>query len=180
MTPSNPWLVSVTTLRRSVGNRREESRRGRVGELRVADSRITPDAEVEADAVLDSVDGGVEVTASVTAPWQGECRRCLRPIGGILRCDVREMYRPRLPGEPVNQDEETYPLSGEQLDLRPLVRDAILLELPMAPLCSESCRGLCPTCGADLNEDDCGCPAAEVDPRWAALDSLRVMKGGEG
>lgn len=177
---SNPWLVPVTTLRRSVGNRREESRRGRVGELQVAGSRIGPDAEVDAEAVLDSVDGGVEVTALITAPWQGECRRCLQPVGGALRCDVREMYRQRRPGEGPNEDEETYPLSGEQLDLRPLVRDAILLELPIAPLCSETCQGLCPTCGADLNHGTCDCHRSEGDPRWAALDVLKVMESGEG
>jgi uncharacterized protein len=52
------------------------------------------------------------------------------------------------------------------------VRDAIVLELPMAPLCRDDCRGLCPQCGADRNEADCGC-VAPADPRWANLDVLR-------
>src|SRR5579875_529003 len=110
---TNPWLVPITNLRRSLGNRREESRSGRVGELRVADSVVGANETVEAEAVLDSVDGGIEVTATVTARWTGECRRCLKPVGGLLRAHVREMYRPRPPGEPPDQDEETYPLSGE-------------------------------------------------------------------
>lgn len=169
----NPWLVPITSLRRSVGNRQEEQRSGRLGELRVADSAVAPEAEVSVDAVLDSVDGGIEVSATVTAPWEGECRRCLRPVGGVLECTVREVYRPRSPGEAPGEDEETYPLSGEMLDLRPLVRDAILLELPIAPLCRADCRGLCPICGAVLDEGDCGCPTREGDPRWAALDVLR-------
>ena len=54
-------------------------------------------------------------------------------------------------------DEDTYPLEGDQLDLRPLVRDALLLELPLAPLCREDCRGLCAECGADLNLGPCQC-----------------------
>lgn len=174
---TNPWLVPVTNLRRSIGNRAHEERFGRIGELRVADTFVPPDAEVSADVVLDSVDGGIEVAATVTAPWVGECRRCLTPLHGRLDCHVRELYRPRPPGEPPDQDEETYPLSGEMLDLRPLVRDAVLLDLPIAPLCRADCAGLCPTCGADLNEGPCDCPPPAVDPRWAALDVLRDPGG---
>ncbi len=175
---TNPWLVPITNLKRFLGNRREEQRCGRVGELRVSDSVVDANATVEADAVLDSVDGGIEVTATVVAPWSGECRRCLKPVGGRIEAHVREMYRPRPPGEPPDEDEETYPLSGELLDLRPLVRDAVLLELPIAPLCREDCAGLCPTCGADLNEGPCSCPPAGGDPRWAVLDALRESERG--
>ena len=177
---TNPWLVPITTLRRSIGSRREEHRRARIGELRVADSTVPPDAEVDADAILDAVDGGIEVTATIEAPWASECRRCLKPLAGTLRTQVREMYRPRTAGEPAEDDEETYPLNGEQLDLRPLVRDAILLDLPIAPLCRNDCRGLCATCGADLNDGPCGCPPPAADPRWAVLDQLREAPGSAG
>jgi uncharacterized protein len=177
---TNPWLVPITSLRRSLGNRRREERSGPIGELRVADSRIPSGAEAHADTTLDSVDGGIEVTARIRAPWEGECRRCLKPVGGELLCEVREMYRPRAPGEPPDQDEETYPLRGEMLDLRPLVSDALLLELPIAPLCRPDCAGLCPTCGADLNEGPCACPSPASDPRWAALDPLRLPPSGGG
>lgn len=168
----NPWLVSITTLKRSPGVRRHESRCGHVGDLSVAGSSVPPDALAQADATLDSVDGGIEVSADVSAPWRGECRRCLVPLSGELRTHVRELYRPHGRGDQEG-DEETYPLEGEVLDLQPLVRDALLLELPLAPLCSESCRGLCPTCGADLNSVVCGCSSAAADPRWAALDALK-------
>ena len=175
---TNPWLVPITNLRRTLGSRREEQRAGRVGELRVADSVVSANETVEADALLDSVDGGIEVTATVSAPWTGLCRRCLEPVSGRLEAHVREMYRPRRPGEAPEDDEETYPLSGELLDLQPLVRDAILLELPIAPLCREDCAGLCASCGADLNDGPCSCPPATGDPRWAVLDALR--ESGQG
>lgn len=177
---TSPWLVPTTTLRRALGVTREEHRSGRVGELRVADSSVPAEAEADAEVVLVSVDGGIEVAATVTAPWRGECRRCLKPLAGELRCDVREMYRPRSPAEAEDPDEDTYPLHGEQLDLQPLVRDALLLELPMAPLCQPDCPGLCPTCGADLNDGPCDCPPAGGDPRWAALDVLRPPPGDPG
>jgi uncharacterized protein len=173
----NPWLVPVTSLRRTIGCRRHETRVGRVGELNVIGSTVPADAEAEADAELTSIDGGIEVEAEVVAPWRGECRRCLRPVTGRLRCDVREVYRPRHPGEAGDEDEETYPLEGEMLDLSPLVRDALLLELPIAPLCREDCLGLCPTCGAELNDGPCQCPSAGADPRWSVLDVLRDDRG---
>lgn len=168
----NPWLVSITTLKRSPGVRRHEQRSGRVGELAVAGSVVPADAVVLADATLDSVHGGIEVTADLTAPWRGECRRCLEPLSGELHTHVRELYRPH-DRDKTEEDEETYPLGGEVLDLQPLVRDALLLELPLAPLCSDACRGLCPTCGADLNAGTCECATAPADPRWAALDALK-------
>jgi uncharacterized protein len=171
---ANPWLIPVLTLRRQHGARREERRAGRVGELRVAGSVVPATAEASAVAVLDSIDGGIEVTAVVSAPWQGECRRCLRPLHGELHSEVRELYRARGPHEAPDADEDTYPLAGDHLDLRPLVRDALLLELPLAPLCRDDCRGLCPTCGADLNLGPCTCLTNDVDPRWAALDALRI------
>ena len=174
---ANPWLIPITTLRRNPGSRRHEQRVGRIGELSVAGSVVSADAEVSADAVLDSVGGGIEVSAELRAPWQGECRRCLRALSGELHCDVRELYAPRRAGEPDDADEETYPISGDTLDLRPLVRDALLLELPIAPVCQADCQGLCPTCGADLNEGPCGCEPVS-DPRWGALDVLR--EPGEG
>ncbi len=171
---ANPWLLPITTLRRQVGARREERRAGRIGELSVVGSVVPATAEVVADVRLDSVDGGIEVAASIRAPWQGECRRCLRPLSGELLCEVRELYRARHLHETTDADEDTYPLEGDHLDLGPLVRDALLLELPLAPLCREDCRGLCPTCGGDLNAGPCECPSTAPDPRWAALDLLRV------
>jgi uncharacterized protein len=182
----------VTALRRQPGTRREERRAGRLGELSVAGSVVPASAETVAVAVLDSILDGIEVAADIRAPWQGECRRCLRPLTGELHCQVRELYRPRGgdagssgTGGPNHRgahgdhghvdadlDEDTYPLEGDQLDLRPLVRDALLLELPLAPLCRDDCRGLCAQCGADLNAGPCDCVPAG-DPRWDVLDALR-------
>lgn len=176
----NPWLVPVTTLRRQPGARREERRVGQIGELSVVGSVVPASAEAVAVAVLDSAVGGIEVTAEIRAPWQGECRRCLRPLTGELRCEVRELYRPRSEHIGPDPDEDTYPFEGDHLDLSPMVRDALLLELPLAPLCGEDCRGLCPACGADLNAGPCGCAASLGDPRWGVLDVLRAPEVDSG
>jgi uncharacterized protein len=84
---------------------------------------------------------------------------------------VRELFT--RDGDP----EETYPLGDDHIDLEPMVHDAVLLELPPAPLCRPDCAGLCPWCGANRNLAPCSC-VAPSDPRWAALDALRVPGTG--
>ena len=69
-------------------------------------------------------------------------------------------------------DEE--PFAGKVLDLDAMVREQILLALPAYPVCRESCKGLCPVCGANLNDRDCGCDRRVPDPRWDALRKLKL------
>ena len=76
--------------------------------------------------------------------------------------------------EPHPLEGETYQLDDDVIDLEPLVRDALLLELPLAPLCAPDCAGLCPTCGVNHNLTRCECVTTEIDPRWAALRSLEL------
>jgi uncharacterized protein len=172
-----PFIVNVAAIRRSPGSRRPEQRRGRIGGLAVTGSEVVPGSEVTIDALLEVVNGGIVVIGTVTAPWVGECRRCLCQVHGEVAIDVREIYEPRTAGRDVAQsieaEEETYPLLGDQLDLQPLARDAVLLNLPQVPLCREDCAGLCPVCGADRNDEPCGCDVEAGDPRWATLDALR-------
>jgi uncharacterized protein len=136
---------------------------------------------VVVDADLEVVDGGVVVTGTVTSTWSGECRRCLRPVSAPLVASVREVFEraPRVrDADAAEADEaETYPFSGDTVDLVPLIRDALLLELPLAPLCRPDCAGLCPICGADRTEQPCDCVEAPSNPVWAVLDSLRTVAG---
>jgi uncharacterized protein len=164
---TRPFVVNLTALRRSHGNRVHEQRRGPITGLEVTGGHVPAGAEVVVDVVIEVVDGGVVATGTVTAPWVGECRRCLRPAQGEVRADVRELF------EQDSDLEETYPLHGDQIDLEPLARDAVLLELPLTPLCSEVCQGLCSTCGANRNEGDCGHSITPTDSRWASLDVLK-------
>ena len=76
--------------------------------------------------------------------------------------------------DPDTVDEESY--QGKEIDLSPAVREQILLSVPAAPLCGEDCKGLCPKCGKDLNEGDCGCDRSVIDPRWAALKGIQLKK----
>ena len=162
-----PFVVNVAGLRRSPGTRRRERRQGPLAELEGSASRVPDAAEVVVDVGLESVPGGVIARGAVAAPWRGACRRCLEEVSGQVATEVLELF------EEDHDPEQTYPLRGDQLDLEPLARDAVLLELPLAPLCHEGCKGLCPSCGANLNQGSCACRPEPEDPRWAALDALR-------
>jgi uncharacterized protein len=145
--------VNVTVLMRGGGGVQHEHPEG---------------STVLVDVDLEHAHEGVMTHGTVTAPWEGECRRCARTARGTVVAEVRELFAKD------SDPETTYPLRGEQLDLEPLARDAVLLELPAAPLCAEECQGLCPTCGIDLNAQAGPHEHQVDDPRWAALDALRT------
>jgi DUF177 domain-containing protein len=170
---ASPFVVHVARLRRTPGTRSHEQRSAPIPGLAVTGSRVPEDADVTIDVVLESVAGGIEASGTVEAPWEGDCRRCLEQARGRLVVPVRELYTESGDGE------ETYPLRDDIVDLEVLAHDAILLELPPAPLCRPDCQGLCSVCGADLNVEVCDCKTP-VDPRFAVLDALRGTDGEQG
>jgi DUF177 domain-containing protein len=172
VTANRPFLVHATRQRRRVGTRWHELRRGIIDDLACSGSAVPAKAEVEADVVLESVGGGLSVSGTVRAPWAGTCRRCLEPAQGFLEVPVREHFTEDGDGE------ETYPLHDGEVDLEPMVRDAVLLELPQVPLCGPDCLGLCPWCGVNRNEERCTC-APPRDERWSALDVLVDPEGAQ-
>ena len=163
-----PFVVSVADLLRRPGHRRQSELRGSVGELSAAGTLVAATDDVEVEVGLEAIGEGVVADGQISAPWRAECRRCLKEVTGQVSVQFRELF------ERVPKEGETYPLDHEAVDLDPLIREALLLALPLAPLCEAGCRGICPTCGADLNEGPCGCPPAGRDPRWAALDDLHL------
>ena len=166
-------VANVADLLHRPGARRRVVDRGTLDGLRVVASAVAPDAQVTVDATLEWVSDGILATGTVSAPWQAECRRCLGPVRGEAHAQFQELY------EPDAREGESYPLQGDRIDLAPLAREALLLELPLAPLCRDDCQGLCPRCGADLNAGACTCPSDSGDPRWAVLDALRP-EGDDG
>ena len=124
---------------------------------------------VQLDLRLESVVEGVLVTGIATVALRGECVRCLGGMAAEQQVDVQELYV--YPGSDATEEEASR-LEGDLLDLEPLLRDDVVLDLPFQPLCREECRGLCAECGANLNsEPDHGHEDA-VDPRWEKLQAL--------
>ena len=164
-----PFVVNVADLLGRPGSRRRERVEGRLAEpVRVVDTGIRPEVPVVVDTRLEWVSDGLLATGTVSGGWEAPCRRCLKPAQGELEVDFQELF------EADPREGETYRLRHDSIDLEPLAREALTLDLPLAPLCTADCRGLCPTCGADLNLGDCDCPPAPPDIRWAALDVLRT------
>ncbi len=165
----NPFAVNVSDLRGKPGAREQVSLAGALDGLKVSGSAVPDGAKAEFSGAVEAMEAGQGVVAVgiVSAEWVGDCRRCLGQARGRVDEHVREIFDV----SPV--EGETYPLEGELVNLEPLMRETVMLELPEAPLCSEDCRGLCPTCGVNHNETSCACEVDLVDPRWGALDALK-------
>jgi uncharacterized protein len=148
--------VGVADLLKRSGNHREEHLEAVLDDLVVITSHVVDGEPISLDVRLESVNEGIVVKGVVHVPWEGECRRCLRPVRDALDVPVFEVFE----DEPV--EGETSKLDIDRIDLEPL-----------APLCRDDCAGLCPECGADRNAGGCGHAGEVVDRRWAALDELR-------
>ena len=151
-------------------------------DLRLELIGVPAGADVPLEVRFEAVSEGVLVTGTAIAPLAGECARCLAPLTSSVTVGFQELYlyaesRHDKHDKHDDQEEqdagELYHLDGDLLDLEPAFRDAVVLALPMSPLCREECPGLCVECGARLA--DAGPDHrhdAAVDPRWAALQQL--------
>ena len=131
-------------------------------------AEIEPGTPVSIDVMLERLPEGIVVRGTLGAIWKAPCSRCLEPVTGEISVHVDELF------ETQPLEGETYKLDDDVIDLEPLVRDALVLELPLAPVCTADCAGLCVTCGANHNLTTCDCVTEELDPRWAALRSLEI------
>jgi uncharacterized protein len=151
-------------------------------DLRLELIGVPAGADVPLEVRFEAVSEGVLVTGTAIAPLAGECARCLAPLTSSVTVGFQELYlypesRHDKHDKHDDQEEqdagELYHLDGDLLDLEPAFRDAVVLALPMSPLCREDCPGLCVECGtrlADAGPDHRH--DAAVDPRWAALQQL--------
>jgi uncharacterized protein len=163
------------------------------------DLRTLGDHAVQVDDVLASDDSvwqegdprpaaGVRVTGRISPAGDGryyfsghiegqvdtECRRCLADVTAPMAEDAHVVFAEATDAE-VLDDPDVYQLDprSAELDLRPVVREQWLLGVPAFVECRSDCKGLCPSCGADLNAGHCGCAEPAADPRWDALRGLR-------
>ncbi len=127
---------------------------------------------------------GFRIEGRVEASGTLVCSRCLAPVPWSAS-ERFLVERWRLELAPAVEELELDPgdadvvfSDSEELDLEALAAEQLGLALPMKPLCSDACAGLCPSCGADLNAGECGCAREAVDPRWAALAELKRKLDG--
>ena len=111
----------------------------------------------------------------IEADVRGECSRCLKSFDFRISTEFSLMLQ-RGRGVPEGSEEEDFILLSEaqeyEFDIFPMVLEAVALEMPIKYVCADSCAGICPGCGADLNEGACGCGEKAGDPRWGPLKNL--------
>lgn len=146
-------------------------------------ARLAPDLEQPAETpVVGQMQlmhtlGRVLVQGTARGQVVLPCVRCLEPVQTPLRIDIEEIFEPTIDmatGQAITPEEEDQALwidNHHILDLSEVMRQGALLEIPAHPLCQPDCRGLCPTCGNNLNEGPCECEP-EPDARWAALSAV--------
>ena len=164
---------------------------GKPGATRAWSGAVTPDDDerswgpaeehldgpIACDLHLDSVVDGILVRGTVSFPLEIPCARCLEPQRDLHEVEVSELFvdpRRREPEEDEDLD-EGYEIVEDltAIHLGTMLHDAVVMDVPLRMLCREDCQGLCPVCGQNRNEEDCGHePEAAPDPRWAKLAEL--------
>ena len=172
---SGDFVFDLRSLGRQPGSFRAEKRTARAPDGLGSGLVLVPaGADVDLDLRFEAVSEGVLVTGSAVAPLTGECARCLDPLTSTVEVSFQELYR-YLPDPGEDEADEERFLDGDLLDQEPAFRDAVVLALPLSPLCREDCPGLCVECGARLA--DAGPRhghGEDIDPRWGLLRQLDV------
>lgn len=144
-----------------------------------ADMRdAAPLGPMSADVTVRAAGGVIEASGRLTGRLRLLCSRCLKPLEEAYCIPYEETFKPVPKGQTEEEsvEDDCVLVSGDRLELRPHLENELLLHLPLAPLCDEGCRGLCPVCGQNLNERECGCERETIDPRLAALKEW--LEGG--
>ena len=143
------------------------------------DSAIVPLSTLDGEITLIRTTDGILVTGDLHTSVELSCSRCLELFAMPVRFSIEEEFRPSIDivtGAKIPLTEEDEPATmidvHHQLDLSEVVRQDLLLALPMYPVCRSKCKGLCPSCGQNWNEAPCDCTLEEIDPRLAVLKNL--------
>ena len=168
---ANPWRVDLRELGRRAGSLQQLDRMAPAPpDWRVELIGVPAAADVRLQLRLESVVEGVLVSGDLDVPVEGSCARCLEPIEDTLHLTVQELYAyAGSTTEATSEEDEVRRIEGDYLDLEPLVRDTVVLNLPLAPVCTDDCAGLCVDCGQRLDDLPADHAHEVVDPRWAGL-----------
>lgn len=158
-------VLGIGDIRGKVGAEKVVDYTVDLGDIGIESAQIRVVDEVPLDLVLSVITEGMSLDGSARTSWVAECRRCLEEVAGESMVEVHEIFEVR------PTEGETYPIGHETVDIEPAVRDAILLALPLTPLCRDDCAGPDPERFPTTVESD---EPKEVkpDPRWAALEGL--------
>jgi uncharacterized protein len=160
------FLVNTARLEKGDYDKLEVSKEGVIPGIEMPFSWVPEGSKVYVSVQLELVGSKVLVSGSAKAGWIGTCRRCLENTAGLIQAELKDFYS----YSPAIEDE--YPMANSTLDLSLVARDALLVELPLAPLCNQACLGLCQNCGKNLNSGSCSCSYEPNNP-FKVLDVLK-------
>lgn len=166
------WLLfDVSSLIGKPGATRKLTESGQVQGWQTGLGRVDESNPVHVDLTLSSADGGIAVTGAVQGRFELSCSRCLVSYGQDFNLELDERFY----SDPeAAENNDGYEMGEQTVDLEPMLRDAIVLNIPIKPVHSAECKGLCLVCGADLNTSGCRHGDEPVDIRWSALKGLVV------
>ena len=168
---TSPWVIDTRSLGRRPGTMKQLTLTVPAGAHTGTPVLEVPEgADITVRLRLEAVAEGVLVTGSASATAAGGCVRCLGDVTADLDVPVQELYAyPDSTTAATTQDDEIPRLDDDLIDLRQLVHDELVLAMPLAPLCTPDCAGLCPECGGRLDDLGPGHRHETLDSRWAAL-----------
>lgn len=134
------------------------------------EAAFVADSEVAVEGQVANSGRGLEITGSIRATIKHQCTRCLEDFTTFVEIPFSEFFKETDVHELDGEDYIAF--QGDEIDITDLLRDSIILAEPLRAICSESCRGICPKCGTNLNVSSCSCERFSVDPRLAALEKL--------
>ncbi|MDR0848522.1 MAG: YceD family protein [Propionibacteriaceae bacterium] len=168
-------VISLRDLRRTEGATKEFALSEPVGDaLEVGLVHIPSDRVVEAQGVLEAVGDGVWVDGEASAEVDAQCSRCLTDFSYTTQAEIKELFVYEDFAEQY-ADEDVSFVKDDAIDLEPAIRDCLILDQPLVTLCRPDCQGLCPECGANLNDEPEHSHPDTTDSRWSGLASWGSM-----
>ncbi len=150
------------------------------------DGKVRQSAVLRADGSAELVNhslGEIRLQGNLQVTVDAACDRCLEPVSLPIRSPFDLVYMPASVAAEGGEDEideaavEVGYYEGSGLQLNDILREVVLLALPMQLVCGEACKGICPVCGQNRNQCECDCQAAAADDRWTKLKELRAEIG---
>lgn len=149
------------------------------GAIGFLDPKVRQAGPIEASGVVELLShtlGEIRVTGRMRAPVEADCDRCLEPVALTLDLPLDLFYKPAEQSgseEEIDEGEaEIAYYGGDGLELNDVLREQVLLALPAKLVCRDECKGICPSCGQNRNQQECHCQRRPVDDRWGALKNL--------
>ena len=127
---------------------------------------LTP---VQVKGEVQELGGLIYVKGDIQAEAQFVCARCLTSYREELHIPFAETFAPATADIEWDEDSDIHEITGEEIELDPILEEDFLLSVPAFPVCNKDCKGLCPSCGVNHNEQACSCSTERIDPRLEAL-----------